>query len=374
MILCSKVYLAEAESRLENRNVKSWLGFPSGLAIMAAALATKSPTADDFPAFYTAAQHPGAVYAATNSGSGGHFLPWLRIPSYAWILQPLGALPYGVARVVWLVTIAMALALFALLWRGERRPVALALCWSFPVAFGFALGQDTGFVLAIAAAAILLWQRNRFFLAGLCVAILAFKITFLLALAIPFLRSRRAALGIALGVAAQVGFSFAIEPGWVAQYLAVLRSNALDPEPLKMIGIRGLASALPWPGIAYALGFAALMFWLWRIAADAPIVDGVAASLAIALIAAPHCYVYDGVLLIPLLAKFASLENWPGRAALFALSPLPFLAILLGTTRATALAGGALLIFSTCVVLQHSVAIRRAEAPARQRRACPAAS
>jgi hypothetical protein len=208
--------------------------------------------------------------------------------------KPFDALPYGTARVLWLVTIAVALALFALLWRGGRRPVALALCWSFPVAFGFVLGQDT--------------------------ALLAFKITFLFALAIPFLRSRRAA---------------------------------------EMIGIRSLTSALPFPGIAYALGFGALMFWLWRIAADA-------------LIAAPHCYVYDGVLLIPLLAKFASFENWPGRAALFALSPLPFLAILLGTTRATALTGGALLIFSTCVVLQHSVAMRRAKAPARQRRACPA--
>ena len=341
---------------------------------MAAALAKKSPAVDDFPAFYTAAQHPGAVYATTNSGIGGHFLPWLRIPSYAWILQPFGALPYGFARALWLVTIAGALALFALLWRGERRPVALALCWSFPVAFGFALGQDTGFVLLIAAAAVLLWQRNRFFLAGLCVAMLAFKITFLFALAIPFLRSRRAALGIALGVAAQLGLSFLIEPRWVSHYLAVLRSGALDPEPLKMISIRSLASALPYPAIAYALGFAGLMFWLSRIAMDAPIIDSVSSSLAIALIAAPHCYVYDGVLLIPLLARCASLETWPGRAALFGLSPLPFLAILLGTTRAIPLLGVALLIFCTCVVLRHSVVIRRGEAPARQQRVCPAAS
>jgi hypothetical protein len=196
----------------------------------------------------------------------------------------------------------------------------------------------------------------------LCVALLAFKITFLFALAIPFLRSRRATLGIVCGVAAQLGLSFVIEPGWVGAYVAVLRSNALDPEPLKMVSIRSLTSALPHPEIAYALGFAALMFWLWRIAANAPIVDGVAASLAIGLIAAPHCYVYDGVLLMPLLAGFASLENWPGRAALFALSPLPFLAILLGATRATALTGGALLIFCTCFVLQHSAALRQAEA------------
>lgn len=181
--MCSKVYLAHTRTGPENRNVKSWLGFPSGLAVMAAALTTKSPTVDDFPACYRAAQHPGAVCATTNSGLGGHFLPWLRIPSCAWILQPLGSLPYETARVLWLITIAVALALFA---------------------------------------------------------------------------------------------------------------------------------------------------------------------------------------------GFASFENWPGRAALFALSPLPFLAILPGTTRVTALLGGALLIFSTCVVLRHSVAIRRAEAPARQ--ACPAAS
>jgi len=326
---------------------------------MAAALATKPPAVDDFPAFYTAAQHPGAVYANTNSGMSGHFLPWLRIPSYAWMLQPFGALPYGTARVLWLIAIGVALALFALLWRGERRSIAMALCWSFPVAFGFALGQDTGFVLLIAAVAILLWLRNRFFLAGLCIAILAFKITFLFALAIPFLRSRRAAAGIGVGVAAQAGLSFAIEPGWVRHYLAVLRASALDPEPLKMIGIRSIASTLPYPRIAFALGFAALMIWLWHMVADAPIIDGVSSSLAIALIAAPHCYVYDGVLLIPLLAKFASFESWPGRAALFGLSPLPFLLILAGASRGTALLGGALLIFSTCMVLRHSVAVRR---------------
>jgi hypothetical protein len=229
---------------------------------MAAALTTKSPTADDFPAFYTAAQHPGAVYGATNSGIGGNLLPWLRIPSYARILQPRGAL--------------------------------------------------------------------------------------------PFLRSRRAALDIAPGVAAHLGLSFAIEPDWVGHYLAVLRSSAPDPEPLKMIGIRSLASALPFSGIVYSLGFAALMFWLWRIAADAPIVDGVSRSLAIGLIAALHC--------------------WTGCLALFALSPLPFLAILPGATRVTALLGGELLVFSTCVVLQYSIAVRRAEASARQQRACPAAS
>jgi hypothetical protein len=64
-------------------------------------------------------------------------------------------------------------------------------------------------------------------------------------------------------------------------------------------GLRIPAHPLPWPGVAFALGFAAL-------------------------IAAPHCYVYNGTLPIPFLAKFASFGGWPGRAALFGPSPLPF--------------------------------------------------
>ena len=63
---------------------------------------------------------------------------------------------------------------------------------------------------------------------------------------------------------------------------------------------------------------------------------------------------YDGILLIPALARFASLKTWSGRAALFGLSPLPFLAILASGSRPIALLGSSLIVISTCVVVAYS--------------------
>ncbi len=318
---------------------------------MVCALTTKPSSVDDFPSFYSAAQHSDAVYSPAVVEVAHHFLPFVRIPSYAWLLQPIAAFPYSVARVIWLLILAAALAGFALLWPGERKRNFMALCWSFPVAFGFALGQDTEFVLLIAALALFLRIRNRDLAAGLVIALLACKIVFLLALAIPFLRSRRAVAGMALGLAAQFGGSFALDRKWPIEYFAILRSPGLDIELLRMPSIRAVTSVLPFPGVFFAVAFALLIFWLWRITAKAPLVEGVSAAMAIALIASPHCNVYDAILLIPALARCASLKTWPGRAALLGLSPLPFLAILNSGSRPLAFLGSTLLVISTCVVL-----------------------
>jgi hypothetical protein len=349
--------------------VKSWLASALGLLVMVCAFTTKPTGVDDFPEFYSAAHHTGAVYSPAVYEVAHHFLPFVRIPSYAWMLQPVASFPYPVARAIWLLTLAAALVAFALLWPDNRKRNIMALCWSVPVAFGFALGQDSVFVLLIAALAVFLRMRNHNLAAGLVIALLAFKITFLLALAIPFLRSRRSVTGMAIGLAAQFGLSFALDPGWVGEYVAILRSPKLDLELLRMPSIRAVTSVLPFPGVLFAIGFTLLIFWLWRITARVPLAEGVSAAMAIALIAAPHCYVYDAILLIPALARRASLNTWPGRAALFGLSPFPFLAILNLGSRPIAFLGGTLLVISTCVALAwgNSAEVRlagRNESPA----------
>lgn len=321
---------------------------------MVAALALKPASVDDFPAFYKAAAHPGAIYSNEVTETAGHFLPFVRIPSYAWILQPIAALSYPLARSFWLATMVVALAAFVFLWPENRTKIAVSLCWSVPVAFGLALAQDTVMVLLISALALLLWRRNHRVATGLVIALLACKVTFLFAVAVPFLRSRRTVLAIAAGLAVQLGFSFLIQPAWLSEYIQVLRAPVYDLEPLKMLSIRAPASAMPLSGFFFAAGLIALLVWLWRIALHRPIVESISAALAIGLISAPHCYVYDGILLVPLLAKYATLKHWPGRAALFALSPLPYLAILLAGSRQMALLGNFLLIASTCAVLHYS--------------------
>jgi Glycosyltransferase family 87 len=330
---------------------------------MACILATVPDSVDDFPAFYSAAHHTSAVYSITRSETHRYFLPYLRIPTYAWMLQPVAAFSYKISREIWLGLLVAAMGFFVALWPADRKRILAALSCSVPVTLGLALGQDTIFVLLVAAVATFLWTRDRPLSAGLVIALLACKITFLPALAIPFIRSRRAAVGLALGLTVVFGVSFAIEPAWVSHYIALLRSPALDPETSKMMSLRSITSVLPFGNFVYPGGFVLLMIWMWRIAGRLAIVESVGCALAIGLIASPHCYVYDAVVLIPLFARFASFDNAPGRAAYFGLSLFPFVAVLNDWSRPMALTGSALVVVATCMVVNYCQANARQSEP-----------
>ena len=141
-------------------------------------------------------------------------VPFSRIPANALALKPLSALPYPVARVVWLCIGIASLAGFLFLWPFVSRAWALvALCWSAPVAMCLAFGQDSIVFLFFAALGFRLLMRERDFPAGLAFSACIAKPH--LALLIPVIlvarRRWKVLLGGVAGGVVSVLVSFAAE-------------------------------------------------------------------------------------------------------------------------------------------------------------------
>jgi hypothetical protein len=322
---------------------------------MALALWFRPVEADDFAPFYRAAvlaSSHSSVYAnpswSPEKEAEGRFLPYIRIPSYAEALRPLAKLPYAVARRVWITSLILAALGCVWLCQAERNRLAVALAYSFPLADALMIGQDICFVLLIVLAAARIYAGGRQFLAGLAASLLAVKITYLPAAGIVFLaQSRRGAWGLITGTAIQLAVSFAVGGvGWPAEYLALLRSPLLDPEPGRMLNIRAIAVLLSLPAAVYIIAGAALYAGFWFVCRRLSVADGLTLALALGVIASPHCKVYDGIVLIPLFVRVASLANWEGLLAYFGLTPSIYLMSLMGTARLT-LGGSSLAVICT---------------------------
>jgi hypothetical protein len=303
-----------------------------GVFLILAALSTKPASVDDFRAFYraaTAIHSTAGVYS--NPGSGpASFLPFLRFPSYAWMLQPFRTLTYQNAHSLWVALLIMALASFLFIARRRRTELALAICYSFPVAFSLVLGQDIAFVILIAMAVVRLYAEQKIPAAGLAASLLFVKATYLFPVALVFCaKSRRGSLSLLAGVLFQLALCFAVAgPQWPFEYLAVLRNPLLDREPRRMLSVRALLAPVPHSGAIFAILAALVFACLWLAARRLRFEDAITLALPLGLIASAHGYVYDAVVLIPLFVSVASLRTWTGRLALFGLTPAPYLLLL----------------------------------------------
>jgi hypothetical protein len=262
----------------------------------------EKPDLDDFPAFYRAAHLVGSPDLFRQTGAHAESLMFLRTPFYAWLLQPVCALPYSSARLLWLALMSAALVLAVWLWPGRRTPIALALCWSAPLLYALTLAQDITLVLLLVAVSARLWMSGREVAAGLTASLLALKVTFLLPVALIFLaRSRRGLLALAGGVAAQAAVSCAVQgPRWIQEYVAAVRSPLLDQMPAHLLSLRAFGG-----GIVYTAAAAAIYLWIWWIGRRQSIERALTLALPLGMVAAPHSYAYDAIVSIPLLCGSA---------------------------------------------------------------------
>ena len=294
----------------------------AGLVLQIALLRLKPPEVDDFLPFYRAGGLVGDPDLFAQTGFHASGLMFLRTPFYAVLMKVFGALSYPVAREVWQGLMAAALVLALWLWPGRRARIAVAACWSAPVLFAFAQGQDVMLMLLAVALTARLWAGGREFGAGLAASLLALKLTFLAPVALVFLaRSRRGSYGLAAGVAFQVAVSLAVQgPGWFPEYLAAVQSPLLDRVPSRMPSLRALM-----PPVPFAASAVLVYAGLWKIARRVEIASVLTAALPLGMIAAPHCYVYDVVVAIPIFAGTLSRSMASTILAAVALSPVPYL-------------------------------------------------
>ena len=289
---------------------------------MVTALSFRPAQGDDFLPFYRASHLIGDPDIFSQGRFGHAGVMFLRTPFYAWLLRPLGALDYPVARAIWLALMAGVLALAVAAWPGPRRRIVIATCWAAPVLFAFSLGQDIALVMLFVALSARLWIGGRPFAAGLAASLLALKLTFLFPVALIFLaRSRRGFCGLAVGTTVQIAISYALQgPAWIPEYLAALQSPTLDHVPTRMPSLRALLPPIPFAAAAVAV-YAAL----WRIARRAELAHAFTVALPLALIASPHCYAYDVTVAVPLFATVISRTSLPGILVTVALCPIPYL-------------------------------------------------
>jgi hypothetical protein len=319
-----------------------------GIALIALAMWHRPEAADDFPPFYRGAALASAHGNVYEVRQGGRYLPFIRIPSYAAALRPLAALPYTVARRIWITVLILAAFAGVGLFPTERRSFALALAVSFPHADALMVGQDITLVILIVLAATRIFAGGREFLAGVVASLLCIKMTYLPAAGLVFLaKSRQGLMGLLTGTVMQLAISFAVGGAdWPSAYLAVLRNPLIEPHPSRMLSIRELVVSLSLPSAVYAVGAIALYAIFWAACKRLSLADGLTLALALGLIAAPHCRIYDGVVLIPLFVKVASLRSWEGVLAYAGLTPVLYIMVLMGNPPVL-LAGDAVLIFAT---------------------------
>ena len=314
-----------------------------GLIVAGLSIAGKVGNNPDYVSLYAAANLAGtgrlydrASIFAIEVEHRSELNPYFRIPVFAAALKPLVLMPFMAGRITWLAVNVIALAGSLFIWRFPAPLLAFTIAvWSCFSILLLNLGQDTAFFLLFAASGYQLLRRGKSGWAGAVLSLCLLKYHLLLGVVVLLLAQRRWAAfrGFATGsVLLLVASSFVEGFNWPARYWMTLHSER-DFITLSMIpNIRGLASWLP-TGIGFVLELGLSLFLilaLWRIARSYSLELSMAAALAVSLLIGRHGFVYDAVLLIPLLtlASVVQLPLWLRAWQIVCCTPVPALLIL----------------------------------------------
>jgi hypothetical protein len=250
-------------------------------------------------------------------------LPTVYGPQVGLLFVPLARLPFLTAARIWVtLSLLVYFGCIYVVWRtcaslrSWRGIVALSAIAFPPLFHFFVRGQISVLVLACFAAAFLAFREKRDWLAGIALGFLIFKPQFLVAIPLVLLLSSawKSFGGLVLSAAAQLVFA------WIYFGSSVMRAyfdtlwhasrwigtSELALAPIQMHSLRSFWSLLiPWPHAALILyvlssiaviGIGALV---WKSAA--PLALRFSALTLTAVLANPHLFVYDLLVLAPVL-------------------------------------------------------------------------
>jgi hypothetical protein len=254
-------------------------------------------------------------------------LPNLYGPQVGLFFEPLARFSFPVAARIW---VAISLLVFFgsvyLVWRScpALRPLArtVALCaLAFPPLFHFFVrGQVSAFVLACVTAAYLCFRRERAWLAGIALGLLVCKPQFLVAipLVLLFAHAWKAFAGLVVSAGVQLVFTriYFGSPVMHAYFDALgntsrmIGAAELSLAPIQMHSLRSFWSMLiPWPELAFALYalssivIIVMAALVWK--SSAPLALRFSALTLAAILVNPHLFVYDLLVLAPVLMLLA---------------------------------------------------------------------
>ena len=251
-----------------------------------------------------------------------------RPPFYAFLLKPLGWLPYTAA--FWIFEIFSVGCLAGFVWLNLRRVPELAVfcCFSLPVIANLANGQDLALVIFFVAIALSQFERKRDFVGGMVLTLCAIKFhLFLLLPLVPLIHRRwRILAGGAAGGAILVGLSFLEQgPRWISDYLQVLRDPNLSLGAGVMPTLHGALQPLGSSSFGIELAVCAsvalvVAYLAWRepdfeVAAGWALLGGLLVSF--------HAYLQDAVILLPVLVAILTKCTVPVLRHLMTIASLP---------------------------------------------------
>src|SRR5258706_2639954 len=214
---------------------------------------------NDFRQFYIGGKLAGGANSYDQSriveaqreafGNSNQHLTPVRLPFYYSLLSPLARLPYLFALRLWTGCAILAAILFISLYPGvHRRQFAVAGCWSLPLIFSIAIGQDLSFILLILAMTLRMLYAGSPLLAGLILSLCAIKFNLVVLLPLLFLGQRawRLAAGFSIGSILLLAVSFiAAGPGWLQSYIALILDPGVDPNSPLMPNLHNLVGRIP---------------------------------------------------------------------------------------------------------------------------------
>jgi hypothetical protein len=262
-------------------------------------------------------------------------LPIVRPHFYAFLLQPLAALPLRTAFWVWF---GIQAALLVACWIWAMREFGPdALIWgalSVPCGLGIFHGQDCIFLLALAIGGYSLAKGKRNFAAGALWGLALVKFHLVLFFAPAMLLARRGKMFLGFCWTGAVLFAWSWLLGGsegMRNYWALLRNKdmeRLNPTPDMMISIQGILSNLnaDYEWLRFGLGAVLLMMAAVTIRRQ-PLWRWLTLTITASLFAAPHIYGYDAaIMVLPILLVQQNSRRTFTRAAFAAFAtPLPFL-------------------------------------------------
>jgi len=305
------------------------------------------PIGTDFMALYSGARlvgtthmyDPQTVWKVQQEAIGryGESLLFTRIPCFALFLWPLAQLPYATAKCIWISLQLGVIVATVFLWPGSRKLAAIVTCWSFPAIMCLGAGSDAPFLFLW----LVLWRRlelrGRPVWGGIVLALCIAKFHLFLFLPLLLLRHRRWSVikGSAIGVFVLVALSYlAAGWKWPVGYLHVLSRAEINPSRTMMPNLHGLVAPeleVPVVILVAVLTCAAIFRFDY--------IDAMIAALTGSMLCSYHCYVNDGVVLLPALLLVMERYFRPGRAsvsgqiavyaALILITPLPWIAIMM---------------------------------------------
>jgi hypothetical protein len=230
-------------------------------------------------------------------------LPVNRLPFYGLFLKPLTLLPYTVALRFWFAfQFACVCGFVASLPPAYRLQAAVVCCWSYPLFFALAIGQDLPLMLLAAGLSARLYHTGRFVWAGLALSVCLIKFHLLLLLPVFILarKERRLAAGFLTGCGIAFLLSVAAA-GWSfpVAYLNALRGPNANLSQSTMPNLNGLLTTLHAPPWAEFVGAFVVVLAAWFIARRSGTLHAVAGTTAGSLLVSHHAYVQDCSILIP---------------------------------------------------------------------------